>query len=166
MLPLACEEPGSALSESCEVLRPGLLEELIRTEKFEVVPVNSEILRRHTGRADWTGAETLPADFFSLLQREYGCDAVLFSELTTFRAYAPLTVGWRMKMVDVHTRQIIWAADEVFDAKAAAGVGVWLIQHGRQLITPEFSDEWVVLNSPTRFGRYSAARLLATLPGR
>jgi hypothetical protein len=166
ILPVACDEPGSAMSEGCETLRPGLLEELIRTKKFEVVSVNPEIMRRYTGRADWTGAEILPADFFNLLQREYGCDAVLFCQLTTFRAYAPLTIGWRMKMVDVRTQRIIWAADEVFDAKAAAGVGAWLIQQGRQLITPEFSDEWAVLNSPSRFGRYSAAKLLATLPGR
>ncbi|MEJ0091156.1 MAG: hypothetical protein WDM80_15610 [Limisphaerales bacterium] len=86
--------------------------------------------------------------------------------MTTFRAYTPLTIGWRMKLVNVHTRQIIWAADEVFDAKAADGVGAWLVEQGRQLITPEFSDEWAVLNSPSRFGRYSAARLLATLPER
>jgi hypothetical protein len=166
VLPLACEEPGSVLSESCEVLQPVLLEELIRVKKFEVVSVSPEILRRRTGRSDWTGVEILPADFLSLLQREYGCDAVLFSELTTFRGYSPLTIGWRMKMVDVHTRQIIWAADEVFDAKAAAGVGAWLVRQGRQLVIPEFTDEWAVLNSPTRFGRYSAARLLATLPER
>jgi hypothetical protein len=166
LLPIACDEPGSMLVDSCETLRPGLLEELIRTQKFEVVSVSPEILRRHAGRSDWTGAEILPTDFLGMLHREYGCDAVFFCQLTTFRAYSPLTIGWRMKMVDVHTRQIIWAADEVFDAKAAAGVGSWLIQQGRQLITPEFSDEWAVLNSPSRFGRYSAARLLATLPER
>jgi hypothetical protein len=144
-----------------------LLEELIRTKKFEVVSVSPEILRRHTGRADWTGAEILPADFFSQLQREYGCDAVLFCQLTKFHAYAPLTIGWRMKLVDVHTRQIIWAADEVFDTKQpAVGAGAWLVQQERQLVTPEFNDEWAGLNSPSRFGRDSAARLLATLPER
>ena len=61
----------------------------------------------------------------------------------------------------------IAAADEVFDTKQpTAGVGAWLVDQGRQLVTPEFTDEWAVLNSPTRFGRYSAARLLATLPDR
>lgn len=167
VLPLASEEPGSALSENCGTLQPILLDELTRTKKFEVVSVSPEILRRYTGRADWTGAETLPADFFGLLQRQYGCDAVLFCQLTIYRAYAPLTIGWRLKMVDVRTRQIIWAADEVFDAKQpVVNVGTWLVQQGRQLVTPEFKDEWAVLNSPARFGRYSAARLLATLPER
>jgi len=53
-------------------------------------------------------AEILPPDFLDSLQRVYGCDAVLFCELSTFRAYAPLAVGWRMKLVDVRTRQILW----------------------------------------------------------
>ena len=167
VLPLACEESAAALSDSCDTLRPGLMEELLRTRKFEVVSVNPEILRRRTGRADWTGAETLPVDFFSLLQRQYGCDAVFFCQLTTFRAYAPLTIGWRMKLVDARTQQIIWAADEVFDTKQpAVGVGAWLVEQGRQMVAVEFTDEWAVLNSPTRFGRYSASQLLATLPER
>jgi hypothetical protein len=167
VLPLASEELGSALSENCGTLQPIFLEELIRTKKFEVVSVSPEILRRHTGRADWTGAEALPEDFLGWLQRQYGCDAVLFCQLTTYRAYAPLTIGWRLKMVDVRTRQIIWAADEVFDAKQpTVGVGTWLVQQERQLVAPEFTDEWAVLNSPARFGHYSAAKLLATLPER
>lgn len=167
ILPLACEASATELSESCAVLGPGLLEELIRTQKFEVVSVSPESLRRHTGRADWTGGETLPVDFFGVLRREYGCDAVMFCELTTFHAYSPLIIGWRFKLVNLQTRQIIWAADEVFDTKPpATGVGGWLVEQGRQLVTPDVSDEWVVLNSPTRFGRYSAAQLLTTLPER
>ena len=64
----------------------------------------------------------LPADFLAFLRREYGCDAVLFTELTAYRAYAPLAVGWRLKLVDAGSGQIIWSADELFDA-AHPGVG-------------------------------------------
>jgi hypothetical protein len=162
VLPVACEEAGPVSPDSCEALGPVLLDELTRTKKFEVVSVSPEILRRRTGRADWTGAETLPADFFGVLQRQYGCDAVLFCELTTFRAYAPLTIGWRLKMVDAHTRQIIWAADEVVEASRRTGN----FQQWWQDMTPESADEWAMQNSPARFGRYAAARLLETLPER
>jgi hypothetical protein len=167
MLPVASEPSDPALAGNCEALRPVIREELIRTRKFEVVSVDPELLRRRTGRTDWTGGETLPADFLGLLQREYGCDAVLFCQLTTFRAYAPLTIGWRMKMVDVHTRQIIWAADEVFDtAKAPASFRGWLVQQVQEACGPESPAKWAAKNSPDSFSHAAAARLLATLPER
>jgi hypothetical protein len=167
MLPVASEPSDQALAESCETFRPVILEELIHTRKFEVVSVDSELLRRRTGQTDWTGGETLPADFLGLLQREYACDAVLFCQLTAFHAYAPLTIGWRMKMVDVRTHKIIWAADEVFDApKVTKSFKSWLVQQVRQSEDQESLNYWVAQNSPEHFGRESAARLLATLPER
>src|ERR1700685_3670440 len=115
-LPLACEESRGDLSDGRESLDSILQTELIKTKKFELVSLNARLLKSFTGRSSWTGAEVLPDDFFDSLQRVYGCDAVLFCQLTVFRAYAPLAVGWRMKLVDVHTQKIIWAVDEVFDA--------------------------------------------------
>jgi hypothetical protein len=53
---------------------------------------------------EWTGAESMPTNFFPTLQRRTGCDAVLFCELTEFKAYPPLVMGWRFKLVDVRTR--------------------------------------------------------------
>ena len=37
-----------------------------------------------------TGVENLPPDFFAFFRREYGCDGVLFAELTTYRGDAPM----------------------------------------------------------------------------
>ena len=116
VLPLAAEGRDADLPDGCEALQPVLFDELVRTEKFEVVSVRPENLRASSGRAAWTGAEPLPEGFFDSLRREYGCDAVLFCELTVYHAYAPLAIGWRLKLADVRTRKIIWAADEVFDA--------------------------------------------------
>ncbi len=165
VLPLACEEPRANLPEGCEALNPVLLTELAKLKKFEVVAVNRETLRSRTGRSGWTGAEILPGEFFDSLQRTYGCDAVLFCQLTVFHAYAPLSVGWRFKMVDTRTRQILWAADEVFDA------GQQVVLNGAAHYQAAASrgaeaDNWSVRNSPRQFGQYAAARLLATLPDR
>jgi len=186
VLPLACEESRADLSGGCETLDPILQAELVKTKKFEVVPAGSERLNNLTGRSGWTGAEVLPGSFFDSLQRAYGCDAVLFCQLTTFRAYAPLAVGWRMKLVDAHTQKIIWAADEVFDAgEPAVAKDAEQFQkqqqnvHGetRSLLKSLFKfadrepqsaldDQWAILNSPRYFGQYSAAKLLQTLPER
>jgi hypothetical protein len=164
VLPLACEAARADLPEGSEVLNPILLAELAKTQKFEVVSVNSEMLRSRTGQSGWTGAEVLPSDFFESLRRSYGCDAVLFCQLTVFHAYAPLAIGWRMKMVDTRTRQILWAADEVFDAGQSSvlnGARHYQLAE-RQSSVP---DDWAIRNSPRQFGQYAAAQLTARLPG-
>jgi hypothetical protein len=186
ILPLTCEESRVDLYCGCEMLDSILQAELVKTKKFEVIPSGSEMLRSLTGRPGWTGAEVLPRDFFDSLQRAYGCDAVLFCQLTTFQAYAPLAIGWRMKLVDVHSQKIIWAADEIFDASepsVAKGAEQFQKQqqnvHGetksllktllkladRQTL-PATDDQWTILNSPRYFGQYSAEKLLQTLPER
>lgn len=165
VLPLACEAPRADLPDGCETLNPVLLSELAKARKFEVVSVNSEMLRSRTGQSGWTGAEILPADFFESLRRSYGCDAVLFCQLTVFHPYAPLAVGWRMKLVDTRTRQILWAADEVFDAGQASVLnGARHYQLADQRASEP--DGWGVRNSPRQFGQYAAAQLVARLPDR
>jgi len=168
VLPLAAEITSSDLPEGCEALSPILLEQLMKTKKFEAVAVAADQLRSRTGRAAWTGTENLPANFFAFLRREYGCDAVLFAELTTYHAYAPLAVGWRLKLVDTRTGQIIWAAEEQFDAArpAVAQAARQFAQHQPFFQMAGDEKNWVALNSPRQFGRYSAAALLETLPER
>jgi hypothetical protein len=186
ILPLTCEVSRVDLSSGCETLDPIFQAELVKAKKFEVVPVGSEMLRSLTGRPGWTGTEILPADFFDSLQRAYGCDAVLFCQLTTFRAYAPLAIGWRLKLVDARTQKIIWAADEIFDtSEPLVTKSAEQFQKQQQNVHGEtksllktllnfadrqppsaLDDQWTILNSPRYFGQYSVAKLLKTLPGR
>jgi hypothetical protein len=167
VLPLAATSNRGDLADGCDALTPVLWEQLVKSKRFEVVAVAADKLRSRTGRSAWTGNEVLPPDFLTFLRREYGCDGVLFAELTTFNAYAPLAVGWRFKLVDARTGQIIWAADELFDAArptiASAACHFEKRQESAGLAT---EDGWVVLNSPRRFGRYAAAAVLDTLPDR
>lgn len=167
VLPLAAENNVGDLPEGCAALTPVVWEQAVKSKRFEAVAVNADKLRAATGRAAWTGMEVLPADFYDSLRREYGCDAVLFGEVTAFRAYAPLAVGWRFKLVDLHTGRIIWAADEIFDAAdKKVARAAQRFAHPKPRIPFMESDDWAVLNSPLRFGSYSAAALLETLPER
>ena len=167
VLPLAATATVGDLPEGCEALTPVLWEQLVKSKKFEVVNVTPDQLRSHTGRPAWTGTESLPADFLAFLHREYACEAVLLSELTAYHAYAPLAVGWRLKLVDVRTGQILWAADELFDA-ARPGVAraACHFEKHQPSTTAGSESGWLVLNSPRQFGGYSAAALLDTLPER
>jgi hypothetical protein len=167
VLPLTSESQDSGLPEGCEALQPILLEELVCTKKFEVVPANPEVLRGGSGRLSWTGAEALPADFFGSLKREYGCDGVLFCQLTVFRVYGPPVIGWRLKLVDARTREILWAVDQVFDANdMVAAKKPWQFVHGRDKSDATDETRWKFINSPRQFGRYTLAKVLETLPKR
>jgi hypothetical protein len=169
VLPLSCENSSTALQEGCGTLQPVLRAALIKTRKFEVVSVKKEELRSLTGQLSWTGSETLPPDFLDSLQRVYGCDAVLFSELTMFHAYAPMTIGWRLKLVSVRTHQIIWAVDETFEAEQQNNQGTPRYRALMRQIFPTVTGTekaWINVNSPRQFGEFAAARLLATLPDR
>lgn len=185
ILPLAHEESQNDLASGCEMLYPVLQSELIKTRKFEVVVASSKTVLGLTGRSSWTGGEVLPVDFLSSLQRVYGCDAVLFCELSAFHAYPPLTIGWRMKLVDVTTQKIIWAADVVYDAsdpvvnksakdfeKQQEGtekpvslfrrVVTWLDRRSE----PVTDQPWQILNSPRYFGQFTVSKILQTMPER
>jgi len=167
VLPLAWEGSQIDLSQGCETLGPVLLAELIKTKKFEAVSVSPEDLRSQTGRLNWTGAEILPADFLDSLQRVYGCHAVLFCQLTVFRAYTPLAVGWRMKLVDVRTGQILWAVDKIFDAEQPKVLKQARRYHfGGPWFAHDSSNDQQVENSPRQFGQYTITQVLSTLPNR
>jgi len=167
VLPLAAETAGNDLPEGCAALTPVLWDQLVKAKRFEVVTVDPLRLRGGTGQLSWTGVENLPPDGLAFLRREYGCDGVLFAELTTYRAYAPLAIGWRLKLVDVRTGQVVWATDELFDARRLN-----VAQAAQRFAEPGWAvpfcrtPNWLALESPSQFGQYSAAALLATLPNR
>jgi hypothetical protein len=191
VLPLACDYQRMDLRDGCELLGPIVQAELIKTKKFEIVPVSPDVLRNRTGRTAWMGTEVLPRDLFDSLREVYGCDAVLFCQLTTFRAYAPLAIGWRMKLVDARTRQTLWAADDLVDAGQPAVLNGLKRYRQVELETPDEDQEslfnrlldlplsfaelqsspasqenWLIRNSTQRFGQYAAAQVLTTLPSR
>jgi hypothetical protein len=132
-----------------------------------VVQASSEELRRLTGRAEWTGEETLPAGLLGSLKKEYGCDAVLFCQLTGFQAYPPLAIGWRLKLVDVRQKKTIWAGDEHFDAgRPAVMAAARRYQQRQQRQLGGDTADWLAATSPQWFGQYSLASLFNTLPAR
>lgn len=166
LLPMACDLEVPEMVDGRDTLEPIVRRELAKIRRFELIPVSSEMLSSKTGRPAWGCEEALPNDLFSWLGDACGCDAVLFCRLTVFRGYAPLAVGWRMRLVDVHTHSTLWAGDEVFDAgERAVQAGARHYQLAVRQNCAPVPDEWVIENSPRQFGQFAAAQLLATLPG-
>jgi hypothetical protein len=166
VFPMACDQDTTEMVYGRDALEPILRVELAKLRRFELISIGPEMLQARTGQASWSCEDALPHDLFSWLGESCGCDAVLFCRLTTFRGYAPLAVGWRMRLVDVRTHNTLWASDEVFDAgEPAVQAGARHFQLANRRNCEPVPDEWVIGNSPRQFGQYAAARLLATLPG-
>lgn len=167
VLPMATDTRYSIMIEGRNTLEPVLTAELIKSKRFEVLQVTREECLSATGRSQWTGEEVLTSALFASTSNVFGCDAILFTQLTTFRAYPPLAVGLRMKLVSVHTREILWAGDEIFDAGRPEVLSDLHRYKRTQLRTDSpLEDNWIMENSPRRFGQYTLAQLLGTLPAR
>ena len=167
VLPLSTSLEPADDTAAREILEPILHDELAKIKRFEVVKVSQERLQQRTGRTRWTADEKLPANLLDFLRETYACDAVLFAQVTAFRAYPPLAVGWRFKLVTADGKSTPWGADEMFDAGQPTVVnGARHYQQASQRPGGPLDDSHAILNSPRRFGHYSASALLDTLPAR
>lgn len=167
LLPVSVASDDGDMAFGRGTLEPIVLAEIARVRRFEVVPVTPDELRMLTGRTTWTPEDKLPIEFFEKIRDKFGADAVLFTHLTQYRPYEPLLIGWRMKLIDADEPHILWAVDEIFDARVptvAAAASRYL--EGNPDTGASLSDSRSVLQSPRRFGRYTAHAVVHTMPGR
>lgn len=131
--------------------------ELTKTSLFEVVQVSRADMGDWFGRPQVSSVELLPTNLLSELQSRYGVDAVLFTDLTHYFPYRPVSIGVRTKLVDAATGEIRWAFDYLFDsgnpviAKNARLFRAYRDQTGY----PKLQSD-IVLQSPRRFAQFAA----------
>lgn len=165
VLPVTTDDPSLDAESGRNSLEPVLYTELARRGAFELVFVSPEQLRSITGHRSAIAESVLPADLFERIHAATGCEAVLFARLTRYHPYAPIVVGWSMKLVDSEQKQILWAVDEVFDAGQPA-----VSQSAKRYYTanintaPPLGDPDSILLTPRRFGQYAASAVLDTMP--
>ncbi|MDB6033834.1 MAG: hypothetical protein JWM16_4172 [Verrucomicrobiales bacterium] len=168
VLPISATAEDWQANESRLDLQPVLQGELGKTKSFEQVVVTPIQLKDWTGREAWLPEEKLPPNFFAKIAAQTGCEAVLFARLHPFHGFRPLLSGWELKLVDVHTGQIVWAVDEVFDASEpviAQSALQWFRQHPQAGLDRNVEPD-AVLASPRRFNAYALNTLFTTLPPR
>lgn len=139
--------------------------ELTKKALFEVAPVSRSEMEALFGRRQVESTESLPADALTKLRKQYGVEGVVFTDLTHFSPYKPVSMGVRTKLVDVSTGKIRWAFDYVFDAgnasiAEAAKRYQLLYSDQRQ---PIATDGGSILLSPARFAKYVACETFASL---
>lgn len=165
VLPLVSDVAGTAGQFARDTLEPEIRAELSQLGRFELVYPSPQELRQWTGKSAWTAEETLPRAFLAVVRQHTGCDGVLFCRLTAYRPYPPLTIGWNLKLVEAGKGEILWAADEVFDAGNPAVVNSARLYYQKNTKDqPPLNDSRSILNSPRQFGRYAFHALVEHIP--
>ena len=164
VLPLIPSRGNRDAERGLHAMQAVFTEEFARNRRVDVVTITADRLQRMFGRRGYYADEPLPFDFLPRLRTETDCQAVLFTELSTFRAYPPVALGWKLHLFDLESEELIWAVDEVFDGGEAA-VANSLARHIRksQASHQAAATEILVLNSPREMARFSIAEMITTL---
>ncbi len=139
--------------------------ELQRQNRFEVVVLTRAEARRRFGADEFSSVSALPPGFLARLKREFAADAVLWIDVTAYRAYRPLALGVRAKLATVEQTRLVWTFDTVFSADDPAVANAARQHFVDQTHTAVPADlTRSALQSPRRFATYVAAATFATLP--
>jgi hypothetical protein len=164
ILPAHSGNPDDA--DSVRTLDSTLLSALQRQTRFEVVVVSPDECRRRFGAFSFNSTAALPPGLMSRLAEVYAVDAVLFTDVTAYQPYRPISLGFRSKLVTVNDLRLVWAFDEVFSASQASMVSsVREYYRDSDQSTPSDVTD-AALQSPTRFGAVAADLMFRTLPAR
>ena len=164
ILPLIPSRGNREAERGVLFMQPILTEEFSRNRIFDVVTVTPDRLKRLFDLQAIYADEPLPHDFLTTIRKETGCQAILFTELTTFRAYPPVALGWKLHLFDLESEELIWAVDEVFDG-GQSSVANSLRRHIRKNHSTHgaAATEILVLDSPREMARFSLSQLTPTL---
>jgi len=152
--------------ESSSALDPVLLAALQRQVRFEVVTISREDCRRLFGAGSIGSTEALPPGLLEKIAATYAVDAVLFTDITVYQPYRPLTVGLRGKLASAKDMRLVWAFDEVFSGEDAAMRTSVHDYYANVDKSRAMDVSSAVLQSPTRFGAVAADLMFRTLPPR
>ena len=138
---------------------------LDRSQRAEFIPIPSVDMVTWTGRNSLASAGLLPAGFLERVARGTSAQAVLFIDLNHIKAYPPLALGFRARLVDPATGETLWMADELFDA-ARADVARSARRYAREQASGIGDSAHGILQSPSRFSDFAFQAVASLLPPR
>lgn len=155
---------SEATPETAAELDPVINAALQQAQRFEIVTLARDDAQRRFRAQAFSSASALPHELLAKLKREFAADAVLFVDVTVYRAYRPLAIGLRAKLAAIDGSRLIWTFDTVFsadDATVANAARSFYIDADSRAPTDMTPG---VLQSPSRFAAYASAAMFATLP--
>lgn len=151
--------------ETVAAFDPVFIAALQRQNRFEIVPLSREECQRRYRVTEFSSVAALPHDFLTTLKRQHAVDAVLFVDVTVFRAYRPLSLGLRAKLATIDAPRLIWTFDDVFSAAnpaVANSARHHALTGDRGDVPADLSP--AILQTPARFADYAATEMFMTLP--
>ncbi|MCE2827610.1 MAG: hypothetical protein LW626_11085 [Verrucomicrobium sp.] len=167
LMPVTIASPELATLDQRNQLAQVLEEELRKTHRFEVVRATREELRRGFGKDAFSAGESLPPDLLTRIQSAHSADGVMFVQISSYRPYPPVAIGWELRLVTADQGRTLWSFDETFDASQAE-----IARSARDYFkahhtgASELADPQADLRSPIRFCRYTGDAAWRTLPTR
>jgi hypothetical protein len=158
---------GAAVeSESAAIMDSVLVQALQRQARFEVVAISREDCRRLFGAESFASTDALPHGMLEKIAEKYAVDAILFTDLTVYQAYRPISLGFRAKLATAREVRLVWAFDEVFSASQPAMVTSVHNYYKQGDKMAPVDPTPAALQSPARFGAVAADLMFRTLPVR
>ena len=153
--------PGEVLKD----VDIALMAELSKKAVFEVVQISRVEMEQLIGVREVSSVEVLPGDLFRKLREQYGVEGVMFTDLTNYSPYRPVSVGVRSKLVDIESGRIHWASDVLLDS-SNANVASAAREYQKLYCRDNFpiqGDGGTVLMSPRLFVKFAAFSNYASL---
>jgi hypothetical protein len=142
-------------------------QELSQERIFETLRLSPEQMKEHFGIERVASNLPLPENFLMRLEELTAANGVLFVDIDSYRAYRPLALGVRSKLVDLKTGEFMWAIDETFDSGHADVIaGTKIFQNQDQVRALSAKTSGSVMHSPRTFAKYVASSCFSTMPMR
>ncbi|OUW16693.1 MAG: hypothetical protein CBD18_06365 [Opitutales bacterium TMED158] len=138
--------------------------ELTKLNLFEVVAIEPDTMRELFAQERFSSIEVLPTQLIDKLYARYAIDGLLLMDLSYFKAYQPVGIGMRAKLVNCETGNLMWAVDEVFDSSnPAVSNAARKYYKTESILSYPLQNTQSTLHSPGRFSKYVAHSLFGAM---
>jgi len=98
------------------------------------------------------------------IRKSLKCDAILFGTITEYHPYPHMTMGLRLKMINVKDGQLVWAVEDIWDTsdnKTEYRIERYFNLNSRSDLAPLHKELMTV--SPIKFQKFVAYEVAQTL---
>jgi len=100
----------------------------------------------------------------SAMRKAFNCDAVLSGTITGFEPFPHLTIGLRLKLIDLTDGQLLWALEQVWDTTDEITLErIRKYYNRREFLSSATLDEKLVTVSSLKFFKFIASETAETL---
>lgn len=150
--------------DSLNSIRSSITDELLKTKKYEIIPLGQDELRAMAGVGQLGSLDVWPEKMRQTLQ-DRQIDGVIVAELTALKGYPPIALGLKARLVGLQTGATYWACDEVFDAAVPEiFAGAKRFEEGMLMSVGPAQSQGTIELSPSIFAKYAAYTMFETLP--